>query len=82
MPTHKSAAKRMKTSDVARRRNRSAKSTMRSAMKLVENEKDPQKKIEHVKSATSVVDRAARRNVISKNKAARIKSRLSKTTKS
>ena len=82
MPTHKSAAKRMKTSAEARRRNRHAKSSMRSAIKLVDDEKDPQKKTEQVKSATSVVDRAARRNVISKNKAARIKSRLSKQVKS
>ncbi len=82
MPTHKSAAKRMKTSAEARRRNRHAKSSIRSAIKLVDAEKDLQKKTEHVKSATSVVDRAARRNVISKNKAARIKSRLSKQVKS
>lgn len=82
MPTHKSAAKRMKTSEEARRRNRHAKSSIRSAIKLVDAEKDLQKKTEHVKSATSVVDRAARRNVISKNKAARIKSRLSKQVKS
>ena len=72
----------MKTSEEARRRNRHAKSSIRSAIKLVDAEKDLQKKTEHVKSATSVVDRAARRNVISKNKAARIKSRLSKQVKS
>lgn len=82
MPTHKSAAKRMKTSEEARRRNRHAKSSIRSAIKLVDAEKDLPKKTERVKSATSVVDRAARRNVISKNKAARIKSRLSKQVKS
>lgn len=82
MPTHKSPAKRMKTSEEARRRNRHAKSSIRSAIKLVDAEKDLQKKTERVKSATSVVDRAARRNVISKNKAARIKSRLSKQVKS
>ncbi len=81
MPTHKSAAKRIKTSAEAQRRNRRVKSTMRSAMKLVEAEKDPQKKIEHIKLATSIVDKAARRRVIKKNKAARIKSRLSKAAK-
>ena len=82
MPTHKSAAKRMKTSAEARRRNRHAKSSIRSAMKSLDAEKDPQKKVEQIKSATSVVDKAARKNVISKNKAARIKSRLSKQAKS
>ncbi|MEE9554579.1 MAG: 30S ribosomal protein S20 [candidate division Zixibacteria bacterium] len=82
MPTHKSAAKRMKTSDEARRRNRHAKSSIRSAIKILDAEEDPQKIADHVKAATSVVDKAARKKVISKNKAARIKSRLSKQAKS
>lgn len=78
MPTHKSAAKRMKTSEVSRLRNRRFKSTIRASVKAVEAEKDKEKKSQLIKSATSAVDKAAGRNVIHKNKAARIKSRLSK----
>lgn len=80
MPRHKSAAKRMKTAEKARQRNRRIKAIARSAVKAVENEKDPEKKAGGLKAAVSAIDRAAAKNVIHKNKAARIKSRLSRAT--
>lgn len=78
MPRHKSAAKRMKTAEKARQRNRRMKAIVRSAVTAVQNEKDPEKKAGALKAAVSAVDRAAARKVIHKNKAARIKSVLSR----
>ena len=78
MPKHKSPAKRMKTSENARVRNRKIKTDMRSAIKAVASEKDKDKKAANLKAATSALDKAAGKNVIHKNKAARTKSRLTK----
>ena len=78
MPRHKSAAKRMKTAETARQRNRRTKAIARSAVKAAETEKDPEKKAAGFRVAMSAVDRAAAKKVIHKNKAARIKSRLSR----
>ena len=66
----------MKTAEKARRRNKRVKSIMRRAIKsyLKENEKSP----ENLKTIAKIVDKAAAKRVIHKNKAARIKSRLAK----
>lgn len=74
MPQHKSAIKRMKTSRLARQRNRRVKTTIRGALKAYDSEKNP----ENLKAVTKVLDKAASKNVIHKNKAARLKSRLAK----
>jgi small subunit ribosomal protein S20 len=80
LPRHKSAEKRMKTAERARQRNRRTKALTRAAVRAVETEKDPEKKAAGLKKAVSAVDKAAAKNVIHKNKASRIKSRLSKAT--
>jgi len=78
LPQHKSAAKRIKTSEMARQRNRRVKSSVRAALKtyLTDKEKSPDK----LKAIARVLDKAASRKVIHKNKAARLKSRLAKLT--
>ena len=81
MPTHKSAEKRIKTSEKARLRNRRIKAIVRGAVKDFEAEKDTAKKSEVFKKVSSVLDKAARKGVIHKNKAARDKSRLTKSAK-
>jgi small subunit ribosomal protein S20 len=81
LPTHKSAEKRMKTAEKARQRNRRVKSLVRGAIKDLAAEKDDAKKAEKLKKATSILDKAARKRVISKNKAARAKSGLAKSVK-
>lgn len=81
MPTHRSAEKRMKTAEKARQRNRRVKSLVRGAIKEFNDEKDTAKKSEKMKKVASTLDKAAGKNVIHKNKAARAKSRLSKSTK-
>ncbi len=81
MPTHRSAEKRMKTAEKARQRNRRTKSLIRGAVKELSAEKDAAKKSEKMKKVASILDKAAGKNVIHKNKAARAKSRLSKSIK-
>ena len=81
MATHKSAEKRIKTSEKERRANRRVKSLIRGAVKDFTSEKDGASKAEKFKNVSSMLDKAAGKNVIHKNKAARTKSRLSKTIK-
>ena len=82
MPTHKSAAKRMKTAERDRQKNRKVKSTLRGAIKNFTAKKSGDEKTADFKGLSSILDRAARKGVIHKNKAARAKSRLSKQLKS
>ena len=78
MPTHKSAEKRIKTNEKSRVRNRKVKTQIRIALKNANEEKDADKKAKNLTVATSVLDKAAGKGVIHKNKAARTKSRLTK----
>ena len=78
MPTHKSAEKRIKTAEKSRQRNRKVKTQIRIALKNVQEEKSAEKKAKNLTVATGVLDRAAGKGVIHKNKAARTKSRLAK----
>lgn len=52
-----------------------------SALEVAIRQAKKSKKIEDVKTASSLADRAAKKKTIHKNKAARIKSALSKLTK-
>ncbi len=81
MPTHKSAAKRMKTAERDRQKNRRVKTTLRTAIKEFKAKKNSAEKVGEFKQLTSMVDVAARKGVIHKNKAARTKSRLAKQLK-
>jgi len=82
LPTHKSAAKRMKTAERDRQKNRKVKSTLRGAIKNFTAKKSGDEKTADFKELSSILDTAARKRVIHKNKAARTKSRLSKQLKS
>ena len=76
MPQHKSCAKRMKTSEKARQRNKKTKSIMRGS--LAAYKADKEKSPEMLKTVAKALDKAAAKKVIHKNKAARLKSRLTK----
>jgi small subunit ribosomal protein S20 len=82
LPTHKSAAKRIKTAERDRQKNRKVKSTLRGAIKSFISKKSSDEKTAEFKGLTSILDKAAGKGVIHKNKAARTKSRLSKQLKS
>lgn len=84
MPNIKSAKKRVKTDEIKRIRNNDQVASMRTAEKKVriavkEGKIDEAKEL--IKDANKKLDKAARRGLIKKNKAARDKSKLAKSIK-
>jgi small subunit ribosomal protein S20 len=78
MPHHKSAEKRMRTSERDRKRNIAVKSQVRGATRKVREEAKSEGAAELLRNAHSVLDNAARKGVVHKNTANRMKSRLAK----
>lgn len=78
MPHHKSAEKRMRTSERDRQKNVAVKSVVRSAMRKLREETTGEKAPGLLREAHSVLDNAARKGVIHKRTADRRKSRLAK----
>ena len=83
MPNIKSAKKRVLVSKRRNEENTLVKSSMKTAIKNVEkavkaNESD--KALENLKVANTRIDKAVNKGVVKKNKAARLKSRLTKMT--
>lgn len=78
MPNIKSAIKRVNTTHTAEERNISQKNEMRTAVKRAHSaiEAGADNKADLVSFALKKVDKAAQRNLIHSNKAARIKSSL------
>ncbi|MGM0444301.1 MAG: 30S ribosomal protein S20 [Fibrobacterota bacterium] len=77
MPQHKSCKKRMKVSAKANVRNRAVRSEVKTAIRNVtraESKDDAQKAL---LTAYSILDKAAKKRVIHRNKANNQKSRLS-----
>jgi len=66
----------MKTSAKARERNRGVKAVIRGTVKAYRAEKE--KSADKMKTVQKVIDKAASKNVIHKNKASRMKSRLAR----
>ncbi len=81
LANHKSALKRAKQSETKRLRNKAVKTkvkhTVKSVYQATEGEA-PETASAHLKSAISVIDKAAKKGVIHKKTAARKISRLSK----
>ena len=75
MPNIASAKKNMRKSRAAAVRNRAQRSALRTALKKA---KAPTSSADEQLSATSLLDRAARKGLIHKNAAARHKSRMAK----
>ena len=79
MANHKSALKRHRQSLKRRARNRISKTRIKNSVKAVRvaiEEKDVTKAMEALKAATSVLDKASRKNVIHARQAQRRISRL------
>lgn len=77
---HLSVEKRARQNITRNRRNRVIKSQIRTALKDVEANTDQAQTPKLATKAQSVLDRAARKNVIHKKKAARIKSQIMRKT--
>ncbi|MCP4704713.1 MAG: 30S ribosomal protein S20 [candidate division Zixibacteria bacterium] len=80
MPSHKSCKKRMKTSLAERLRNRGLRSRMIRAIKDLKACTTREEADTMLKSAVSIIDKAAQHNIIHKNKAGHNKSKLTTFT--
>ncbi len=78
MANHKSSLKRVRQTETRRLRNRYYAKTARNAVRNLRNMEDKEQAAEAYKKVSSMLDRLARKNVISKNKASNLKSKLAK----
>jgi small subunit ribosomal protein S20 len=76
MPTHKSAEKRVRQSQKRKVHNKYYAKTTRNAIKKLRNTTDKQEAEQNLPKVTAMIDKLAKKNIIHKNKAANIKSKL------
>jgi len=78
MANHKSALKRIRQNEVKRDRNKYYHKSARTAIKNLRNEADKKVAEESLPTVSSMIDKLAKRNIIHKNKASNLKSKLAK----
>ncbi len=78
MANHKSSIKRIRSSDAKRLRNRYQAKTMRNAIKALKADEIKKSADEKLPNVIAMIDKLAKKNVIHKNKAANLKSKLAK----
>ena len=78
MANHQSAKKRIRQYASRRLRNRYQARTTRNAVKQLKTITDKSEATEQYPKVVSMIDKLARKNVIHKNKAANLKSQLSR----
>jgi small subunit ribosomal protein S20 len=78
MANHKSAIKRIRANDAKKIRNRYHAKTARNAVKALRNTTDKKEANDKLPKVISMLDKLAKKNVIHKNKAANLKSKLTK----
>lgn len=82
MPQHKSAVKRVRQSETRRVRNVAKRSKMKSALKKVKTAPDAETAKKELQSTISILDKMAGKGIIHKNKAANLKSKLTRSVRS
>ena len=78
MANHKSSIKRIRQTETRRLRNRYYAKTARNAVRRLRALNVKAEVVEAYNKVSSMLDRLARKSVISKNKAANLKSKLAK----
>lgn len=78
MANHKSAEKRNRGSEAKRLRNRVRKNAVKAIIKKIRGSKDRKSATADLVQAASLLDKLAKNNIIHKNKAANLKSKLTK----
>ncbi|PTX59419.1 SSU ribosomal protein S20P [Kordia periserrulae] len=78
MANHKSALKRIRSNEAKRLRNRYQHKTTRNAIKKLKSITDKKEAEALLSNVTSMIDKLAKRNIIHDNKAANLKSKLTK----
>ena len=76
MANHKSALKRIRQSEARKLRNRYYAKTMRNAVRKLRAMTDKEGAAEAFNKVSAMLDKLAQRSIISKNKAANLKSKL------
>jgi len=79
MPQHQSAKKRVRQNETRRLRNVEKRSAMKTAIKKVRNAPDKDTAASELNNALSTLDRMASKGIIHKNKAANLKSKLTRS---
>jgi small subunit ribosomal protein S20 len=78
MANHKSAIKRIRSNDAKRTENRYYAKTTRTAVKKLRTTTSKKEADELLPKVSSMLDKLAKKNVIHKNKAGNVKSKLAK----
>ncbi|MCH1517436.1 MAG: 30S ribosomal protein S20 [Flavobacteriaceae bacterium] len=78
MANHKSALKRIRSNDKKRLRNRFQHKTTRNAVRRLRELTDKKEAVVALPSVISMLDKLAKKNIIHANKAANLKSKLTK----
>ena len=78
MANHKSAEKRNRGNEAKRSRNRIRKNAVKAIVKKIRLNKDRKSASEELVTASSLLDKLAKNNIIHKNKAANLKSKLTR----
>ncbi len=78
MANHKSSIKRIRQTEVARLQNRYYAKTARNAVRDLRATKDKDEAVKRLPEVSSMLDKLVKTNVIHKNKAANLKSKLAK----
>ena len=78
MANHKSALKRIRSNDAKRLRNKYQHKTTRNALRDIRATEDKKEAEGMLGNVISMLDKLAKNNIINKNKAANLKSKLTK----
>ncbi|MFT6698535.1 MAG: small subunit ribosomal protein S20 [Porticoccaceae bacterium] len=78
MANHKSALKRIRSNEAKRLRNKYQHKTTRNAVRDLRTVEDKKQAEEKLGNVISMLDKLAKNNIIHKNKAANLKSKLTK----
>ena len=78
MANHKSALKRIRSNETKRLRNKNQHKTTRNAVRDLRASSDKKEAEGMLLKVTSMLDKLAKNNIIHKNKAANLKSKLTK----
>jgi small subunit ribosomal protein S20 len=78
MANHKSSIKRIRSNDAKRLRNRYYAKTTRTFLKRIRLATDKKEVAELLPKVSSMLDKLAKRNVIHKNKASNLKSKIAR----
>jgi len=76
MAHHKSALKRIRQNEKKRAHNKYYAKTMRNALKALRNTSDKEEATKLFPKVVAMIDKLAKKNIIHKNKASNLKSKL------